>query len=645
MTKVSWIYDFKHSVADVWDYVTKTERINEMMGLPPVKYTTQARPDGSGQDRFGTYRVRGVKLEWKEHPYEWIRHQFFRIEREYSRGPMKYIRTDWEFEATDTGCRVKQTFHYDVIHPLLWIVGYFSIQRSTRQDFVRVYAPIDAYLDKALAETKPSMDLPLIHVLPVLKKSEEKIASLKHTRDYQNQKDKLVRAFIEESVAEKLLDFIYAASDLDLVKIRPFRFGVLLGLDRIKSVVTMLRACQAGLMTLSWSALCPLCRGSNATAGNLSQLAGEIHCDSCNINFKTDLSKGVELIFTPQKTFRDIQVYEYCIGSPDKTSHFNLQLRIKKGELHEVMVPLTEGTFKLRSVQAKGQLVVEVKENASKNPAPADATFVFSDTDTPDTTVTLQQKNLRLHIENRTNHEITVILERATWLEETCTAAFASSIQEFRSTFSSNLISLDQNINFSSVAFMFTDLKNSAELYQRLGDAKALTTIHKHFELLSDAIKANDGGIVKTLGDSVMAVFTHPEKALAAAVDAQLKMAAASGSHAFGNELFGEKIQTRIALHQGPCFLIQMNGIVDFFGNSVNLTARLLSQCDGNDIIISDAMFNDQMVRVTMKKLRITAEQKIRNFKGFVEEFEIYQILPAKISAEENPIHTPEKVA
>jgi len=71
------------------------------------------------------------------------------------------------------------------------------------------------------------------------------------------------------------------------------------------------------------------------------------------------------------------------------------------------------------------------------------------------------------------------------------------------------------------VTVLFTDLKGSTALYERIGDLKAFSLVHQHFDRLSAAVQANTGAIVKTIGDAVMAAFQHPIDAVRAAVAMQ----------------------------------------------------------------------------------------------------------------------------
>src|ERR1044071_8935495 len=67
-------------------------------------------------------------------------------------------------------------------------------------------------------------------------------------------------------------------------------------------------------------------------------------------------------------------------------------------------------------------------------------------------------------------------------------------------------------------AIMFTDLKDSTAMTNRLGEAKAMHLLHIHNALIRNALKDHDGREVKHTGDGVMASFTSVPNAVRSAV-------------------------------------------------------------------------------------------------------------------------------
>ena len=91
----------------------------------------------------------------------------------------------------------------------------------------------------------------------------------------------------------------------------------------------------------------------------------------------------------------------------------------------------------------------------------------------------------------------------------------------FREIFETETLSLRESLRVAQVCIMFTDIKGSTALYERLGDSAAYALIRDHFDILFRMVEQNDGVIVKTIGDSVMASFKRPVDGVAAAMAIQ----------------------------------------------------------------------------------------------------------------------------
>ena len=158
-------------------------------------------------------------------------------------------------------------------------------------------------------------------------------------------------------------------------------------------------------------------------------------------------------------------------------------------------------------------------------------------------------------------------------------------------------------------------------MYREIGDATAFGRVMNHFDVLKQAIAAEDGAVVKTIGDAIMAVFRQPENALRAMLKAQQHLAAPPDG-AVGLTL-------KAGLHLGPCIAVTLNDRLDYFGSTVNMAARLESLSSGNDVVISRAVYEDPEVREMLEKPQgeLAAERFEMRLKGFDEErFELWRV-------------------
>jgi hypothetical protein len=120
--------------------------------------------------------------------------------------------------------------------------------------------------------------------------------------------------------------------------------------------------------------------------------------------------------------------------------------------------------------------------------------------------------------------------------------------QTFRDIYRTDALDVDQRLKITSLTFLFTDLKGSTELYERVGDLAAYDLVRAHFRILNEIVAAESGAVVKTIGDAVMATFPTPDRAMAAA----LKMREALKD-------LKDELLLKIGIHEGPCLAVSLN--------------------------------------------------------------------------------------
>ncbi|MBK8539660.1 MAG: adenylate/guanylate cyclase domain-containing protein [Ardenticatenia bacterium] len=138
-----------------------------------------------------------------------------------------------------------------------------------------------------------------------------------------------------------------------------------------------------------------------------------------------------------------------------------------------------------------------------------------------------------------------------------------------------------------TLTFLFTDIKGSTARWETQREAMAAALV-RHDALLRAAIEGRGGTVFKTVGDAFCAVFADAEEALGAAMDAQRALAAEAWS-AFGPEF--ADLRVRMGIHHGKAE--ERGG--DYFGPSLNRTARLMSAGHGGQVLLSLAA--QQVVR------------------------------------------------
>ena len=129
-----------------------------------------------------------------------------------------------------------------------------------------------------------------------------------------------------------------------------------------------------------------------------------------------------------------------------------------------------------------------------------------------------------------------------------------------------------------SVTFLFTDLEGSTRLWELFPDAMK-DALKRHDAILREAIETSGGHVVKTTGDGMMAVFGRAVEGVTAGLVAQRDLA---------REPWPETgpLRVRMGLHSGQAD--ERAG--DYFGPTVNRTARIMAAGHGGQILLSTSV-------------------------------------------------------
>jgi class 3 adenylate cyclase/tetratricopeptide (TPR) repeat protein len=137
-----------------------------------------------------------------------------------------------------------------------------------------------------------------------------------------------------------------------------------------------------------------------------------------------------------------------------------------------------------------------------------------------------------------------------------------------------------QDIPEGTVTVLFTDLVESTQLNQALGDDAARQIGRQVDELARHAVASNRGAIIKEMGDGLMAAFSSARRAIAAARDMQVQM---RQLHRNGLDA---AVQMRIGLHTGE--VIDEDG--DLHGETVIIAKRIEGLAPPGGILASETV-------------------------------------------------------
>ncbi len=559
--KFLWKVHLKTEPGRLWRYLADTSRLNEAAGLPEWKLSYVPESDG-GSHQVGELRYMGWRVRWDEHPFEWIEGRQYEVVRSYHNGPLRRFQMAVFLRPENGGTLLEESITVEPrwlpLAPLIyWEIGWHS-----RRRFERVYRRIDRFLGG-------DAGTPFQRV---------RRRGLSTTR-LQTLGQRMRDADWVQSLPE-LLKALETSEDEDLDRMRAFRYADRWGADRLLTLKLFLHAASAGLLDVSWDVICPSCRGAKVRESKLRDLRTEAHCDACNIRYTADFAESVEVTFRPNAGIRRLDVADYCSGGPMNAPHVVVQQQIPAGETRTLTLELEPWTYRLRSLKLPGESSIRIVSESGERDA-----SVTLDAGVRPRETTLNP-SFTLTIRNSTDKTHTVMLERRAEAEQATTAALVTALPEFRTLFSSEVLSPDTQVRAGTVCLMFTDLQASTAMYEQLGETSAYARVRQHFELLREVVAASDGTFVKTIGDAVMAVFP----------DAPAAIEAAFGMHdriEKDNHERRPPLTLKIGIHQGSCFAVNLNDSLDYFGTTVNIAARVQRESRGRDVVVTDQVYHD----------------------------------------------------
>jgi class 3 adenylate cyclase len=580
--------------------VADTNRFNKDTGLPPVvKVDAQNRlPNGRRQLSFSRL---GVTVAWEEEPFQWIEPSCFSVVRRYTRGPVAAMRVLAQLEARDGG---GTDLSYQVWVQSRNLLGSLAIPIQIGKVSARNFAKVFESYDEAATSDRPTYELPTAPV-EFASGGEQRLAELS---------ENLLAEDADPQLVKRLTAAIEELDDMAASRIRAYHLADTWEVARRKVLELCLYATRIGLLEFEWDLLCPLCRGTKARNSSLGGIEPEVHCDTCNIDFDVNFERSVELTFHPNPSIRSIERGEFCVAGPRVTPHVVMQQLLSPGETREVTPHLEQGRYRLRAFEISGgQFVLATAGDAQSHHLCIDGTW--SD---EELSLTIGSS---LILENGTADEQLIVLERLAWTDDATTAAEVTALQRFRDLFAGEALRPGERISVGSLAVLFTDLCGSTKLYNEIGDAPAFGLVMNHFDLLMEAIDAEEGAIVKTIGDAVMAVFRRPVSAIRAIVTANERLAEAAEGLS--------ELRLKAGMHYGPCIAVTLNDRLDYFGSTVNIASRLEHLSEGKDLVMSATVHDDPEVRkfLNAASQSFNVEPTATTLKGFDEaQFDLWRM-------------------
>jgi class 3 adenylate cyclase len=459
----------------------------------------------------------------------------------------------------------------------------------------------------------------------------------------------ILRQTADPAVADAIVHLIEKGEDHWLNRINVLDFSRRTGLDEERVISGFLHASRLGLFDLTWNVLCPGCGGVLDAHSTLKSLRhDDYNCALCAAGYEASVDEQVEVAFTVSPRVRRIAAHDpnsLPIWEYFKQVFWSSGIDLNKDSFaaltEEVTLDALElpaGEKAVLSLQLPPQFIIvfePVTHSAQFIDVQGEPTkerqqlsLIYNKVHAPTGTTTMRPGPLRLALDNQTDVRVLpsvfiaadglhhLLGKRKPFL----TAKRILTNQTFRDVYKADNLNIDQRLKITSLTFLFTDLKGSTALYERVGDLAAFDLVRAHFHALLEIISSEKGAVVKTIGDAVMATFVRPEHALAAGLRMRAAMTALNAKRGT------EDLIVKIGIHEGPCLAVMLNERQDYFGQTVNIAARVQSLSTSQEIHITGPVIESPAVAAILEREAIRPIQKEAALRGIADKMVVYEI-------------------
>ena len=551
-------WDLACSPEQLWPYISNTEKMNRAAGLTAVKFEITA------ERTTGSQTVAGMPLRWQEMPYEWVEGSRHTVLRVFDRGVLRWYTAEVTLERLPMGgTRVRNVV---TIEPRRWIARIASKWEMGvvyKRKLGKVYRRLDAILASG---PSPGVD----PIAPEVVLATDARARLEKGRVE-------LTASTDERGADAIINYLERASDQDVARIRPLELAQKFGVPEHNVVEAALHATRLGLVEMVWDVICPSCKIPSNVVDSLAKIEEHASCKACNLDYRVDFSRAIELAFRAAPAIRDVSTETFCVGGPGNFPHVVAQIRLQPNERFVLPLSLPTGYYVVRSAQLPGEY--EVRVVAAGGVRRVDIAL-----GKPTTIPALTAGDQLITFGSTEDHEIVVRVERAGDRAFALTAARAMATSTFRELFPDQQLAPGRLMAITQTTLVVAQLDDAAALFQRLGDAKAFPVASQFFELAAALAKVHGGTIVKTFGGMVITAFDRPT----AAVEAALALQARVSAHPLTS-----KLQCGVAVHRGPMMALTHAGRLDYFGQNVERVIELLPRVPAGAIGLTEVACRD----------------------------------------------------
>lgn len=445
---------------------------------------------------------------------------------------------------------------------------------------------------------------------------------------------------------DRFSSHLFALPAYQAARINPYTFAEAAGIGPDLALDLFVHGTKLGLFDLEWGAVCPLCGAITSSVADLGQVEEDnMHCALCNKPAASVLDDTIEVTFAyaPPGTSLDLhadfatyqhyhtsQSYPYLqdwrgYHGRHTVADFKLDpgqkerqtLAVEPGSIHRLLCLDTHSGAEIHVTEGSASGLAELSLSPSGFSKP---------------TLTLAADGASLELTNQTEQKVWCRVLRLHWDDVMAiiqkgepqfgprvTGKHLLNNQAFRDSFAVSELAADLKLKLRSLTLLFTDLKGSTALYDREGDLAAYRLVQDHFGALKQVVRDHSGAVIKTMGDAVMAAFPNAENGTAAAISMMTAM----------NEITGgarqDDIGLKVGLHAGPALAINAGANLDYFGQTVNIAARVQGLADAGEICLTHALNGSATIPSMLADAGYAGQAELARLKGVSAEEQVYR--------------------
>ncbi|MEK8016790.1 MAG: DUF5939 domain-containing protein [Candidatus Parabeggiatoa sp.] len=470
---------------------------------------------------------------------------------------------------------------------------------------------------------------------------------------------------LNKQSVKTVADILKTQDDWSLFRINPLHFAKQHGLNEHDCLDIFVHGAKIGLFDLSYEMVCPACYGIVHNYHALGELENDsFYCALCHINVPTSLDEQVEVSFTIHPSVQELDINPlsdlkhfnryYFSGNTQKSEAVLAFCSKKVIKDWLILAPDKRHTISLEISSNQTYQVVSVENNAS-------VVFYFNqsnegqaniiDIDLLPTAFTPKEVQMPLgsceiHIKNQTKSSLGCLMMKLDEREQVndlikqyppsvipvFTPKMLLNNQSFRDLFRVQPLSETFNVNLKNLTLMFTDLRGSTEMYDKAGDVFAYKLVKTHFQILTDTVRQFSGAIVKTMGDAIMATFSRPLDGFLASLEMLRKIEEMNESW----KAAGYQIGLKVGLNDGPALAVVNDERIDYFGQSVNIAARVQGLAQAGEIWMTQSILDSPGVLEKLSKSDYQSEQRSATLKGVEQATVVHKVFKSS-NGVENP--------